>query len=237
MDWKKTCWSDQDYQLLCAELRGLADEPYREFHQKLITDRCVVVGVRMPQLRRMAKEIAKGNQETLFPLLREEVYEEMMLYGLVLGYQKGTFSRLLAQLGDFIPKINNWAVCDCTVAGLTAVKQEREEFFRFLQPYLVAENEFALRFAVVSLMHYYTDALWLDRVLTVYRRVEHPGYYVKMAVAWGVAEAYVKDREKTTALLKERCLDRETQNKAVQKIRDSYRVTAADKEAVKKWRM
>lgn len=237
MEWNKTSWSEQDYQLLCHELRGLADEPYREFHQKLITDHSVVVGVRMPQLRRLAKEIAKGNGETLFPLLQETVYEEMMLYGLVLGYQKGDFSHLLAQLDDFILKINNWAVCDCTVAGLTAVKKEREGFFRFLQPYLIAEDEFALRFAVVSLMHYYTDALWLDRVFTVYRRVKHPGYYVKMAVAWGVAEAYVKDQEKTTALLKEGCLDRETQNKAVQKIRDSYRVTAADKEAVKQWRM
>lgn len=237
MAWNITCWSQRDYRLLLSELQGLADESYRVFHQRLITDRSTVLGVRMPQLRRLAKEIAGGGGETLFPFLRENVYEEMMLYGLVLGYQKSAFSVLLTRLEDFIPKIDNWAVCDCSVTGLIAVKKERERFFGFLQPYLVSTNEFSVRFAVVSLMTYYTDALWVDRVLSIYRCVEHPGYYVKMAVAWAVAEAYVKEKEKATELLKECCLDRETQNKAIQKIRDSYRVTAADKDVVKQYRL
>lgn len=237
MNWQKASWDHRDYQLLRAELARLSDEAYRAFHQKLIPGGSVVMGVRMPLLRSVAKEIAKGGGESLFPLLQEEVYEEMMLYGLVLGYKKAEFSNLLPQLAVFMPKINNWAVCDGTVAGLTAVKKERERFFEFLQPYFLAEDEFVLRFAVVSLLRYYTDALWLDQVFAVYRRVRHPGYYVKMAVAWGIAEAFVKDGEKTAALLKEGCLDRETQNKGIQKIRDSYRVTAAAKEAVKAYRL
>lgn len=237
MTWTKTCWCERDYQALCGALNDLADEPYRKFHQRLITDNSVVRGVRMPQLRLLAKEIACGEAETLFPFLREDAYEEMMLYGLVLGYQKGDFSRLLENLQGFVPKINNWAVCDCTVAGLKAVKGEKERFFAFLQPYIVSKNEYEVRFTVVALMTYYTDPLWIDDALAIYRRIDHPGYYVKMAVAWAVAEAYIKEREKAEVLLKERCLDRETQNKAVQKIRESYRVTAAEKEHVKQMRM
>lgn len=233
----KVSWCENDYHALCADLERLADAPYRKFHQKLLAGSSIVLGVRMPKLRLLAKEIAVGEANMLFPFLKENIYEEMMLYGLILGYRKTTFSCFLEDLKEFIPKINNWAVSDYTVAGLKTVKLDRERFFTFLQPYLVSENEYEVRFAVVALKTYYTDTFWIDRILAVYRRINHPGYYVKMAVAWGVAEAYIKEREKTEILLQEHCLNKETQNKSIQKIRESYRVTAVEKERVKQMRI
>lgn len=236
MMWAKTDWNEKDYFALCQYLAKLADGEYREFHKKLITENSEVLGVRMAHLRNLAKEIVKGNGTALFPLLNENSYEQMMLYGLILGYGNYDLPRLFEELTIFIPKINNWAVCDCTISSLKTVKKERERFYQFLLPYLASENEYAVRFAVVTLMNYYTDPAWINQILTLYRNVNHPGHYVKMAVAWAVAEAYIKEREKAEALLAAQCLDRETQNKAIQKIRESYRVTAENKEKVTQWR-
>ena len=237
MEWTVVKWNEENYGLLKKELAALAEPSYREFHQKLITGNSAVLGVRMPALRRLAKEIAKGDAEALFPLLDENSYEEMMIYGLILGSAKLEFPRLLTNLAVFLPKIRNWAVCDCTVAGLKAVKKQRRDFFAFLQPYLNGAHEYEVRFAVVALMHYYTDPPWIDEVLTLYAGVSHPGYYVKMAVAWALAEAYAKEPAAVEALLAKGALDRITQNKAIQKIRESYRVSAENKEKVTEYRL
>lgn len=237
MEWAEVQWNEETYALFRQALSELAEPSYREFHQKLITGNSVVLGVRMPALRRLAKEIAKGDAGALFPLLDEDSYEEMMIYGLILAGAKFDFPWLLTNLTVFVPKIRNWAVCDCTVAGLKAVKKQPQDFFAFLQPYLNSEHEYEVRFAVVALMHYYTDPRWIDDVLALYAGVSHPGYYVKMAVAWAVAEAYIKEPVAAEALLAKGSLDRITQNKAIQKIRESYRVSAENKEKVTEYRL
>ncbi len=105
--------------------------------------------------------------------------------------------------------------------------------YEFLQSYLVSDREYELRFAAVVLMQYYITEDYIDTVLDWYGKICVDAYYVKMAVAWGLSVCFVKFRDKTLAFLQNCDIDRFTYNKAIQKIRESYRVSEEDKEMLK----
>lgn len=235
-DFKRSSWTKADYVQLAQYLRAIADPAYRQFHQKLIPGVEGLLGVRVPALRALAKEIAKGDREGYFAQVRPDTYEEVMLYGLVIGHIRDDFAATARQLDRFVPMIDNWAVCDVCCSGLKLAARRQEELWTYLQQYLSSREEFCLRFGLVMLMSYYIDQAHIDRVLACYGAVRHEGYYVKMAVAWGVSVCFVKFREKTLSLLESGALEPETYRKALQKILESNRVSKADKELIREMR-
>ena len=112
-------------------------------------------------------------------------------------------------------------------------KKNQKRMYEFLQSYLVSDREYELRFAAVVLMQYYITEDYIDTVLDWYGKICVDAYYVKMAVAWGLSVCFVKFRDKTLAFLQNCDIDRFTYNKAIQKIRESYRVSEEDKEMLK----
>lgn len=224
-----------DYEVLRTRLRGIADEKYREFHGKLIPGVTQEFwGIRVPELRKAAKEIIRGDwREFLASAKEEPVYELTMLSGLVIAGAKCEFEEKLERLAGFIPRIDNWAVCDIVCGELKAVKKNRERMYEFLQPYFEAEGEYERRFALVILMQHYLVDEWIDRVIAVYGSVRLEEYYVKMAAAWGLSVCFVKFRDKTLEFLRETAMDDWTYNKTLQKARESYRVSPEDKEMLK----
>ena len=110
------------------------------------------------------------------------------------------------------------------------MKKDMEYWFSFLMPYVTSENEFEVRFAIVSLLDHFITDTYIDRLFTVFDTVRHEGYYVKMAVAWAVSICYIKFPEKTWEYLEKGTLDVFTHNKAIQKTRESYRVSKEEKE-------
>ena len=228
-------YTKDGYAALRDRLRGMADEKYRDFHGKLIPGVSQEFwGIRVPELRKVAKEIIRGDwREFLTEAGEETVYELTMLSGMVAAGAKCDFEETLEWLAGFIPRIDNWAVCDVVCGELKAVKKNRERMYEFLQPYLLSEEEYERRFALVILMQHYLVDEWIDRVIAVYGSVRLEDYYVKMAVAWGLSVCFVKYREKTLAFFQETDMDAWTYNKALQKTRESYRVTPEDKEMLK----
>lgn len=228
-------YAKEDYRKLRDRLQGMADEKYRDFHGKLIPGAAQEFwGVRVPELRKAAKEIIRGDwRDFLAEAGEEPVYELTMLTGMVAAGAKCDFEEKLEWLAGFIPRIDNWAVCDVVCGELKAVKKNRERMYEFLQPYLTSGGEYERRFALVILMQYYLVDDWIDRVIDVYGSVRLEDYYVKMAVAWGLSVCFVKYREKTLAFFRETDMDTWTYNKALQKARESYRVTREDKEMLK----
>ena len=225
--------TEAEYKALQHRLRELADPNYLAFHQKLVPDVHNLLGVRVPKLRALAKELARGDWRGYLAAARTDSYEETMLQGLVLGAAKMEISELLERLTDFIPKVDNWAVCDCTCAGLKLVARHREQVLAFLEPWLFSRREFEVRFAVVLLMDYYLDASHIDRLLRLYAQVRHEGYYVRMAVAWGLSLCFVRFPERTEPLLEDGTFDPETCRMALQKIVESNRVSPEDKEKIR----
>ena len=216
------------------KLLELADEKYKNFQEGLCPNTNNIIGVRVPALRNLAKEIAKGDINTYLKNAKSDYYEETMLQGMVIGLAKIDFKQTCKYISSFIPKIDNWAVCDVTVSGLKMVKKHLDEMLLFLKPYLKSKKEFELRFAIVVLLNFYITEKYIDFVLETLNQIKHDGYYVKMAVAWAISITFIKFPQKTMKLLKKNNLDDFTYNKALQKIVESYRVDDKTKKKIKK---
>lgn len=223
------------YETITDEIKSMADEQYRQFHRRLIPGvKTEFLGVRVPKLRALAKRIVREDWRAFLKEHEDSnIYEVTMLYGMVMAGAKCTFEEKLSYVEKFVPRIDNWAVCDIVSGDLKDIKNHRERMYDFLQPYLNSEKEYELRFAVVVLMQYYMTEEYIDMVLGWYGRIRHEGYYVKMAVAWGLSVSFVKFRDKTLEFLEKCELDNFTYHKAVQKIRESLRVSPEDKEMLK----
>lgn len=219
---------------LREELKSLSDEKYREFHSKLCPNVNNIIGVRVPQLRELAKRISKQKPLEFLDKYKPEFYEEKMIYGLVIGYMKKDIKIRLKYLDIFVPLIDNWAICDCCCSTYKFTNQNSDEIWKYIQKYITSKNEFELRFAVIMLMDYYLNDQYIDRVLKIYNSIKADEYYVKMGVAWGISVAYIKQRSKTEMFLKENNLDDFTFNKAIQKIIESNRVDFNEKTILKR---
>jgi len=217
------------YEDFLTELYSLQDLKYKEFHSKLImSDK--LIGVRTPELKRIAKVIARSNYEDFFKKNRHELYEENLVHGLVLGYLKLDFIELKPLVDDFIPYIDNWAVCDATVANLKVYKKNKTKdiVFNEIKNYLKNDNPWINRFGYVLLLEYFIEEKYMDEIFELCENYKDH-YYVKMAIAWLVSMCYIKYKGRTITFLKKHKLDVWTHNKAIQKIIDSYRVDNMDK--------
>lgn len=213
-------------------LYEMADPGYRKFAASLIPNVDNVLGVRLPDLRRLAKQLAKGDWRDYLVQAEDDYFEEVMLQGMVIGCVKADPEELLRHVERFIPKINNWSVCDSFCSGLKFTNAHRDLVWGFLQRYLSSDRDYELRFCVVMLLNYFTDEVYIDRVLDCLDHIKHEGYYVKMAVAWAVSICFAKVPERTTAYLRNNTLDDFTFNKALQKIAESHRTDGQTKQIV-----
>lgn len=211
----------------------LADEKYKEFHSGLCPNTNNIVGVRVPVLRNYSKELVKGNFRNYLANAKDEYYEEVMLQGMVIGLAKMELEERLEYITKFVPKIDNWAVCDVSCAGFKFAKKYQSEVWKFLKPYLESNKEFEIRFGVVMLLDFYITEEYIDKVLEILNKIQYEGYYVKMAVAWAISVCYIKFPKETFKLLQENSLDDFTYNKALQKIIESYRVSEEEKKTIR----
>ncbi len=229
-------FAKDDFEELDARLRQMADEKYRKFHGGLIPNvETVFYGVRVPALRKLAKQMVKESDWRGFVEKAKvsRVYEMNMLCGMVTALARCEFEEKLSYVEKFIPCINNWAVCDVVCGDMKDVRRNRERMFAFIKPYLTSEEEYEVRFAVVILMQYFLTDEYIERVLAIYDGIRHEGYYVKMAVAWGLSVCFVKHRERTLSYLLSCNLDDFTYNKGIQKMTESLRVSEEDKQMLR----
>lgn len=225
----------EDLKKVDENLREMADEKYREFHSRLIPGvESIFYGVRVPALRKLARQLVKEDWRGFVELAKDSsVYEFNMLCGMVCALAKCDFEEKLEYMEKFIPSINNWAVCDIVCGDLKDVKNHQERMYEFILPYLESQKEYEVRFAVVILMQYFVTDEYINDVLKIYDDIRHKGYYVKMAVAWGISICYVKYRDITLEYLASCNLEDFTYNKSVQKMIESFRVSREDKEMLR----
>ena len=217
------------------KLLELADEKYKNFHGGLCPGTNDILGVRVPILRNFAKEIIKNeNWREYLDHALDDYYEERMLQGMVIGLGKMELEEFLQRVEDFVPKIDNWAVCDVCVAGFKITKKYPKEIWNFLQKYFKSTKEYELRFAIVMLLDFYITEEYINDVLKIIAKINNSGYYVKMAVAWTISEAFIKFPNETMKLLEENQLEDFTYKKSLQKIIESYRIDEKTKDKIRK---
>lgn len=212
-------------------LMSHVDDKFKDFTSALIPGSRPILGVRIPVLRKIAKEIAKGDWQTFLKDATEDTYEEVNVKGFVIGYVKIDLETLLPYIEEHIERINDWSLCDGFCSNLKIVAKHQEEFLDFLLPYAKIDDEFKQRVVAVMLMDYYLDDAHIDQTLSVLDGLKNEKYYCKMAVAWAIATAWAKQREKTCDFMQDgnNTLDDWTYNKAIQKMIESYRVSDEDK--------
>lgn len=215
------------------ELINLADEKYKKFHSNLCPGVENILGVRLPILRKLSKDLSKNNYKDYLDNDSVKYYEEIMVEGLIIGYIKTDNETRFKYIRNFVPKINNWAVCDSFCNNLKFTKKSMSEVWDFILPYTSSKNEFDVRFAVVMMLNFYIVDDYIDNVLSVLNDIHHDGYYVKMAVAWAVSFAYIHFPDKTLSFLKNNNLDNFTYNKSLQKIIESNRVSKEYKDLMR----
>lgn len=219
-------------QTLRTKLHELAEDEYKNFHKSLVPGLTNMLGVRMPKVRELAKWASKQDWQSEWDDLSNDCYEELMIKGLLIGYGKLSQEEQTTYLKKYVPLINNWAICDCCCSTWKFMQKDREYWFDFLQQYVDSENEFEIRFAVVSMLDYYITDDYIEQLYDIFDSITHDGYYVKMAVAWAVSICYVKYPKLTWDYLEKKSLDSFTHNKAIQKIRESNCVSKEEKDKI-----
>ena len=212
-----------------TQLETQKEPQFQQFMAKLLPGIDNILGIRLPILRKIAKQIAKGRWQDYLLSASNDSYEEIMLQGLVLGYANGNLQEKEPFLRLFIPKIDNWSVCDSVCATIKLAKEEPEAFWNFLQAYLHSDREYEVRFALVQLLDYYINEVYLCHVLNAVDHIELRAYYVQMAQAWAVSICYREFPQQTLPYLKENHLDDFTHNKSIQKITESLKVPKEEK--------
>lgn len=223
-------------EIIKNELIKLADNKYKEFHSGLCPNTDNILGVRVPVLRQYAKELLKTNSlEYLLENIGNEYYEEIMLQGMIIGLSKEEdIQKIFKYIKEFIPQIDNWAVCDAFCSGLKITNKNKKEMWNFIKRYLNSSKEFELRFCIVMMLDYYIDEEHIDECLMIFDDIKSNKYYVQMAVAWAISICIIKYYDKTIKYLETCNLDNFTYQKSIQKAIESYRISDEKKQILKK---
>ncbi len=222
-------WNLQKYQEFARYLQTFRQENYAVFSSKIIPGIPNICGIRVPQLRKLAKEIAKGDWRGFLKVAKDDTYEEKLLQGIVIGSAQTNIKETIGLIENYVKKIDNWAQCDSFCSSLKVTKTNKNQMLNLIKKCLNSEKEYSVRFAVVMLINYYIEDEYLEFVLDTLNSLKADEYYVKMAIAWAVSICFIKFPEETTAFLLNNLLDDFTYNKSIDKIRDSHRVESAVK--------
>lgn len=212
-----------------------AGADYKKFSASLIPGCDNMLGVRIPVLRKKAKEFAKGDWRSFVLESDDRFFEETMIAGMVIGYAKADIREKTEVIRSFIPRINNWSVNDCFCSTVKLKPAEREIFWDFLMEYRDSRKEFEVRVVAVMLMDEYLLPEYIEKTVNTLDYLYDGDYYGSMGIAWALATAYAKFPEVTMELLRGiNHLSDETYNRAIQKMLESYRVSDEDKVILRK---
>ena len=210
-------------------LSALAEPGYADFQAKLIptVPREKILGVRLPALRALAKEIGGDEAAACFAALPHETLEENLLHAILVGRERD-FAAAIAKLDAFLPYADNWAVTD--ILRPAVISKRPAEALAHIKRWLASPLPFVRRAAVGFLMAYYLDENFTPAILTLPAKEE---YYVGTEVAWFYATALAKRWDETLPYLADRRLPAWTHNKTIRKAIESYRVLPERKEYLK----
>ena len=214
---------------LREQLFAMAEEEYRQFQAKLIptVDPALILGIRMPKLRALAKEICGTSEaETFLRVLPHTYFEENQLHAALIE-RISDYPYCLAATELFLPYVDNWATCD-SLSPKTFGKN-RTIFLDEIRRWITSEKTYTVRFAVKQLMTWYLDESFFPECLAWVAAVDSEDYYVKMMVAWFFATALAKQYEAALPYLEQKHLSVWIHNKTIQKAVESYRITPKQK--------
>lgn len=203
----------------------LQDVKYREFHSKLMptVSKDLIIGVRTPDLRRLAKEISgTPRAEKFLKILPHRYYEENNLHAFLIESIKD-YDLCIAELERFLPFVDNWATCDMMRPKIFG--KHLPELLEQIKIWIKSDDTYTVRFAVEMLMCYYLDEHFSPEYSAMVAEIRSDEYYIKMMVAWYFATALAKQYDAVIPYLEQNMLNADTHNKTIRKAIESYRIT------------
>lgn len=186
-------------------------------------------GVRIPELRKLAKLIAKEKRYDFFNE-KHTCFEEFTIHAFAIGYLKEDINYCLKLVKEFIPYIDNWSVNDSLCQNMKFAKTYQQEVFNFLKEMKDSNNEWEIRVIAVTFLSHFLNDKYIDEVIDILDHLNRPTYMAKMGIAWAYATIMAKYPEKMYAYLPKSSLDDWTFNKSICKMRESFRVKDEDKQ-------
>ena len=204
-------WNKSDYQKFVDFLFSFEDLEYKNFNSKLVLKNNLI-GIRVPILKKIAKELAKGNYKEFISIMNHNYHEEVLIHGLILGYIKDPMN----YFDDYIKYMNDWQSCDITISNMKYFKYNQD--INYIKKYLYH------RVGYVILLTYYIKDEYIDELYNIVDNYNSDSYYVKMAVAWLLSYLIIYDKNRAVKYLKKSKLDDFTYNKGIQKAIESKKI-------------
>ena len=221
-------------EIVTDKLFKMQDKDYRVFSSKLIPNIDInkIIGVRMPDIRMLAKEIK--NDEYIDNFLEElphKYHEENILHGILLSYRYKDIDILLKKLDKFLKYVDNWAVTD--VISPKLFKKYPDKVYKYIVKWVNSKYEYKIRFGIVSLLQFYLDDNYDRKIIDLVKSIKSESYYINMAIAWFYSFALIKQYDDTIVIFENKELDKWIHNKSIQKAIESYRIDDFKKEYLK----
>lgn len=208
------------------------DIKYRNFTLPLLptVDEKTFIGVRLPILKKYAKDLDKNSREEFLKSLPHQYHEENILHAFILSNIKD-YDEFINKVNKFLPYVTNWSVCD-TLCNKYLVKY-KDQLINEIYEWLKSNEIYRVRYAVKCLMNYYLNEDFKEEHIQHVEKVKLDDYYVKMMIAWYLATGLAKNYDSFIKIIEEHRFDEFTHNKAIQKAVKSYRVSEEHKAYLK----
>ena len=231
MELIKEKWNSKDIEEFNKYLESKKRPEKMDFTVKTINTKMQVLAIPIPELRKIANQIYKGNFISYLDAFNNRYFENTIINAVLINNIKDlkTKKHYILKL-----KIDNWATVDILKFN---IKNQEQEYLNLAKEYLKSKQEFIRRIGVRILFNYTGDEDLTEIFNIIDSLQTEEKYYVNMAVAWLMCELMIKNRNQTLKYLENHKLNDFTINKTISKCRDSYRVSKADKDFLLKYRI
>ena len=214
----------------------LQDEKYRELQIRILPNLNpeTIIGVRTPELRKIAKEMIREEYDSYLKELPHEYFDENQLHAFIISKLKD-YNECIKYVNNFLPYVDNWATCD--QLSPKSFKRHTNELLNEIKKWINSKKTYNIRFGIGMLMQYYLDKEFKEEYLEWISNIKSDEYYVNMMIAWYFATALSKQYDSTITYIENKKLDKWVHNKTIQKAVESHRITEEQKEYLKKLRI
>lgn len=215
----------------------LQDEKYRLMQIKIIptVNPDTIIGVRTPELRRLAKELLRSDYKPFINDLPHKYFDENQLHAFVISGIKD-FDECLEEFNKFLPYIDNWATCDQQTPKVFDKNVNKDKVLKEIKKWIKSKDTYTIRFGIGMLMRNYLDKNFKPEYLELVSTIKSKEYYVNMMIAWFFATALAKQYDSTISYIEDNKLDIWVHNKIISKSIESYRITDEHKDYLRKLR-
>lgn len=213
------------YKDVVRELNANADEKYKDFIAKLVPtiEKDTIIGVRMGDLRRLARKIRKEENLDIFNETKFYYREEKLLYALCIFKMSESFDAAMNELDEFLPYINSWEVTDLIAGEIIIDEAHIDKAFQKALSYVHSSDEYTIRLGLVIMNKKYNDEAHIDKIIDAIKNITLNTYYLNMAAAWLLCELYFTDKAKVDEFLSSESISMDIKKMTRQKIRESLK--------------